>query len=220
MKKILISPSLMCADLLNLQKEIKALEEAGADYHHIDVMDGEFVPNIQIGTATMAAVRRAAKLPLDIHLMITAPHMKLGYFDVREGDAVSVHYESTPHPGRVLSEIKERGAKALLALNPATPVSVCEGIASLLDGILIMTVDPGYAGQKLIPDTIKKISEARELLDSAGSPNGIVEVDGNVSYENAIVMKKAGADMLVCGSSSLFDRKYTYAEAIKILKEV
>lgn len=220
MKNILISPSLMCADLLDLKNEIKALEAAGADYLHIDVMDGEFVPNIQIGTSTVAAVRRATDLPLDVHLMINSPHMKLGYFDIRKGDAVSVHYESTPHPGRVISEIKERGAKALLALNPATPVSVCEGIASLLDGVLIMTVNPGYAGQKLIPDTIKKISETRDLLDRSGKPDGTVEVDGNVSYDNAKIMKKAGADMLVCGSSSLFDRRYPYAEAIKILKEV
>lgn len=220
MKKILVSPSLMCADLLELKKEIKALEEAGADYLHIDVMDGEFVPNIQLGNSTAEAVRRATSLPLDIHLMINAPHIKLGYFDIREGDAVSVHYESTPHPGRVISEIKERGARALLALNPATPVNVCEGIASLLDGILIMTVNPGYAGQKLIPDTLKKISEARGLLDRAGMPGGIVEVDGNVSYEHAKIMKKAGADMLVCGSSSLFDHRYPYAEALKILKEV
>ena len=208
----------MCADLLDLGREIAALEAAGADYHHIDVMDGEFVPNIQIGTSTIQAVRRAAGIPLDVHLMINAPHIKLGYFDIREGDAVSVHYESTPHPGRVLSEIKARGAKALLALNPATPVNVCEGIASLLDGVLIMTVNPGYAGQSLIPDTLRKISEAKALLNRIGKPDGIIEVDGNVSYENAVIMKKEGANMLVCGSSSLFNGKYGYAEAIRILK--
>lgn len=220
MKNIIISPSLMCADLLRLGDEIKALESAGADYHHIDVMDGEFVPNIQIGTSTVQAVRRAAKIPLDIHLMIKSPEDKLGYFGIGEGDIVSVHYESTERPDQALSQIRELGAKALLAINPETPVSVCERFADLLDGMLIMTVHPGHAGQKLIPETLGKISAAKALLDRLGGSGGIVEVDGNVSYVNAAIMKKEGANMLVCGSSSIFNGEYGYAEAIKILKEV
>ena len=220
MKNIVISPSLMCADLLRLGDEIKALESAGADYHHIDVMDGEFVPNIQIGTSTVQAVRRAAKIPLDIHLMIRSPENKLGYFGIGKGDIVSVHYESTPHPGAALSKIRELGAKALLAINPETPVSACEKFAHLLDGILIMTVHPGHAGQKLVPETLDKISAARAFLGRSGKPEAVVEVDGNVSYENAVIMKKEGANMLVCGSSSLFNGSYPYAGAIKILKEV
>ena len=220
MKHIIISPSLMCADLLRLGDERKALEKAGADYHHIDVMDGEFVPNIQIGTATVQAVRRVAGIPLDIHLMIKSPEDKLGYFGIAKGDAVSVHYESTRRPEEALARIRKLGASALLAVNPETPVSVCERFAGLLDGILIMTVHPGHAGQKLIPETLDKISEAKALLCRFGKPGGIVEVDGNVSYENAAIMKKEGANMLVCGSSSIFDGEYGYAEAIQILKGI
>ena len=213
MRNIIISPSLMCADLLDLGREIKALEEAGADYHHIDVMDGVFVPNLQLGTANVAAIRRAANIPLDIHLMITDPENKLGWFDIREGDFVSVHYESTPHPEKALLQIKDKKAKALLAINPETPVSVCERFSGIIDGVLVMTVHPGHAGQKLVSGALEKIGEARKMFNEA-----VVEVDGNVSYENAKIMKEKGADMLVCGSSSVFNGIYGYKESIKKLK--
>ncbi len=213
MRNIIISPSLMCADLLDLGREIKALEEAGADYHHIDVMDGVFVPNLQLGTANVAAIRRAASIPLDIHLMITDPENKLGWFDIREGDFVSVHYESTPRPEKALLQIKDKKAKALLAINPETSVSVCERFSGIIDGVLVMTVHPGHAGQKLVSGALEKIGEARKMFNGA-----VVEVDGNVSYENAKIMKEKGADMLVCGSSSVFNGIYGYKESIKKLK--
>lgn len=214
MNGIIISPSLMCADQLRLFDELTALEAAGADYLHIDVMDGEFVPNIQLGVELMKAIKKQFKTPLDIHLMIEAPHRKLDYFPIGEGDMVSVHYESTPHPQRVLSAIRERGAKALLALNPATPLCVCEDILSSVDGLLIMTVNPGYSGQSMVDGMLEKI---RRAADTAGKDK-IIEVDGNVSFENAEKMRKAGANALVCGSSSIFSGAYDYKDAVKRLK--
>ena len=213
MRKTYISASLMCADQLRLYDEISSLVCSGADMIHIDVMDGQFVPNIQLGTEVVKAVKREFGIPLDIHLMITSPHQKLGYFPVGEGDLVSIHYQTTPHPARVCSAIRSLGAKALLALDPETPLCVCEDIKDMIDGLLIMTVDPGYAGQKLIPGTLKKAARAREMM-----PDKLIEADGNVSFENAALLREAGADILVCGSSSLFSGKYTYDEAIKKLK--
>lgn len=206
----------MCADQIHLYDEIKALFEAGADMMHIDVMDGEFVPNIQIGTQTVKAVKKAFDRPVDYHLMIERPEKKLDYFPIGEGDLVSVHYETTAHPARAAEYIRSKGAKALLALNPATPLCVLDDIKDCFDGVLIMTVNPGYAGQKLIPGTIDKIRRARELL-----PEGyIIEADGNVSFDTAPQMVKAGANALVCGSSSLFSGKYDYKTSIRMIKNV
>ncbi|MBO4422788.1 MAG: ribulose-phosphate 3-epimerase [Clostridia bacterium] len=216
MTDIKINPSLMCADQLRLYEETEKLLSAGADMIHIDVMDGVFVPNIQIGTETVKAVRAGFDVPLDFHLMTEAPHDKLGMFPIRAGDWVSVHYETTPHPARAAEKIRSDGAKALLALDPATPLCVIEDVISCFDGILIMTVNPGYSGQKLIPETIDKIRRAKRLL-----PDGyIIEADGNVSFENAALMKDAGANALVCGSSSLFSGRYDYKTAIKELKKI
>ena len=204
----------MCADQLHLFDEIKALISAGADVIHIDVMDGEFVPNIQIGTETVKAIKRDFDIPLDIHLMINSPERKLNYFNFGEGDFVSVHYETTSHPARAAEYIRSKGAKALLALNPATPLYVLEDIYASFDGVLIMTVNPGYSGQKLIPATLDKIKRARALL-----PDGYyIEADGNVSFESAKIMIDNGANMLVCGSSSVFSREFDYKTSTERLK--
>ena len=206
----------MCADQLRLFDEIKSLISAGADMLHIDVMDGEFVPNIQIGTGTVRAIKREFDIPLDLHLMINAPHRKLDYFPIEKGDCVSVHYETTPHPARAAEYIRKKGGKALLALNPATPLSVCENVISCFDGVLIMTVNPGYSGQKLIPETLCKIKRIKELL-----PAGyLIEADGNVSFESAGTMVKNGANMLVSGSSSVFSREFDYKTSIERLKNL
>ena len=206
----------MCADQLRLYGEIRALLDAGADMIHIDVMDGEFVPNIQIGTETVAAIKKEFGIPLDYHLMIEAPHRKLDYFPIGPGDLVSVHYETTSHPARAAEYIRNKGAKALLALNPATPLCVIENVTECFDGVLIMTVNPGYSGQKLIPGCIDKIWSAKELL-----PDGyIIEADGNVSFENAKKMIAAGANALVCGSSSLFSGEFDYKTSIKKLRNL
>lgn len=203
----------MCADQLRLYDETRALLDAGADQIHIDVMDGCFVPNVQLGTELMKALKKEFGVTLDFHLMIDSPHRKLDYFPIGEGDVVSVHYETTPHPARVCGMIRRLGAKALLALNPATPLCVCEDITDMIDGVLVMTVDPGYSGQKLIGGTLGKIRRAREMM-----PDKIIEADGNVSFENAEKMRAAGADTLVCGSSSLFSGKYPYGKAISVLR--
>lgn len=211
---ILILPSLMCADQLHLYDEILKLKDAGADMLHIDVMDGEFVPNIQIGTQTVKAIKKEFDMSADYHLMIEHPQRKLDYFPIGPGDIVSIHYETTKHPARAADYIRAKGAKALLALNPATPVNVMENVKECFDGVLIMTVNPGYSGQKLIPGCIDKIRRAKELL-----PDGyIIEADGNVSFEYARQMIKAGANALVCGSSSLFSGKFDYKTSIKKLK--
>lgn len=204
----------MCADQLHLYDEILKLKDAGADMLHIDVMDGEFVPNIQIGTQTVKAIKKEFDMSADYHLMIEHPQRKLDYFPIGPGDIVSIHYETTKHPARAADYIRAKGAKALLALNPATPVNVMENVKECFDGVLIMTVNPGYSGQKLIPGCIDKIRRAKELL-----PDGyIIEADGNVSFEYARQMIKAGANALVCGSSSLFSGKFDYKTSIKKLK--
>ena len=214
MDKIYICPSLMCADQLRLYDGIKALEEAGADLLHIDVMDGCFVPNIQLGTSLIEAIRAEFDIPLDFHLMIESPGDKLGFFPIREGDWVSVHYETDRHPARTAAKITALGAKPLLALDPETPLSVCEDIIDCFEGLLIMTVDPGYAGQKLIPAAVGKIKRARDAFGGGI----IIEADGNVSFENAEKMKAAGANALVCGLSSLFSGEYSLKEAAEILR--
>lgn len=203
MKKM-ISPSLMCADFLNLGRELKALEEQGIEYLHIDIMDGVFVPNYTLGTDFIKKLHRATSIPLDIHLMIDRPDCKMERFELREGDYVSIHYESTPHIQRTLSYIRQAGARPMLALNPGTPLSVVEELLPDIDAVLIMTVNPGYAGQKLIPQTIDKIARLRRMLDEAGYPQIEIECDGNVSFENATKMSRAGANIFVAGTSSLY----------------
>ncbi|MDD7675299.1 MAG: ribulose-phosphate 3-epimerase [Eubacteriales bacterium] len=199
-----ISPSLMCADFLNLGREIKALEEQGIEYLHIDIMDGVFVPNYTLGTDFIKKLHRATPIPLDIHLMIDRPDCKMDRFELRPGDYVSIHYEATPHVQRTLSYIRQAGAKPMLALNPATPLCVLEDLLADIDAVLIMTVNPGYSGQKLIPQTIDKIARLRRMLDKSGYTDIEIECDGNVSFENATKMSRAGANIFVAGTSSLY----------------
>ena len=204
MGKAQLSPSMMCADIFNLSETIRLFEKLKIPYLHIDVMDGSFVPNLMIGTAEVKQLRAFSSLPLDIHLMIEEPGDKLEWFGPREGDYVSVHVESTRHFQRVLSKIRGLGAKPMAAINPATPLSALEEIFPDVDAILVMTVNPGYAGQKLVPQTLEKIRRLRSLLDDRGFANVEIEVDGNVTLENAVKMRKAGADIFVAGTSLLF----------------
>jgi len=214
-----ITPSMMCADICRLQEYLDTFKKEKIEYLHIDVMDGQFVPNYQIGTDYMKQLRKKSTIPLDIHLMIKEPENKLDWFDIQPGEYVSVHYESTVHTQRVLQRIKDKGAKTMLALNPATPLCVLEDVIDDLDAVLIMTVNPGYAGQALIPQTLKKIERLKKWLLEIGKPQVEIEVDGNVSFPNAKLMRDAGADLFVAGSSSVFHKDYSLETAIKMLRE-
>ncbi len=215
-----ISPSLMCADFLHLGDELKALEKYGIEYLHVDIMDGVFVSNYTLGTDFIKKIHRATDIPLDIHLMIDHPDTKLDWFEFKEGDYVSVHYEACTHVQAVLSNIHKRGAKTMLALNPGTPICVLEDLLPDLDAVLIMTVNPGFAGQKLVPQTLDKIRRLRKMLDENGYENVEIECDGNVSFENAKKMSDAGANIFVAGTSSIYSKEASFEENIKKFREV
>lgn len=213
-----LSPSLMCADIFRLAEEVAELEAAGVEYLHIDVMDGSFVPNYTLGTDYVRRMRKGCHTPLDIHLMVERPEEKLDWFAFGEGDLVSIHAEATRHVQRTLAAIRARGARAALALNPATPLSVLDYVLDDLDAVLLMTVNPGYAGQKLVPATLGKIRELREMLDARGYTHVEIEVDGNVSLENARKMSDAGADIFVVGTASLFQPTHTLTDGVRQLR--
>lgn len=199
-----IAPSMMCADIFKMNDIIKEFEKHNIEYLHIDVMDGKFVPNFQLGTDYCKMLKKYTSIPLDIHLMVETPESKLNWFPMGEGDFVSVHVETTKHLQRTLAAIKATGAKAMAALNPATPINVLDYVLDDIDAVLLMTVNPGYAGQKLIPATVGKISQLREYLDTKGYEHVEIEVDGNVNFPNAKLMRDAGASIFVAGSSSVF----------------
>ena len=215
-----ISPSVMCVDFFNLDKCIRELEENNIDLLHADIMDGKFVPNFTLGTDFIKTLKRKTSIPLDIHLMVTNPEDKLNWFEFGENDYVSVHYESTKHLHKAVSLIKEKGAKPMVAINPGTPINVLESILDDIDGILIMTVNPGFAGQKLVKSTIRKITNLRNFLDKNGYEHIEIEVDGNVSFENAKLMNDAGANIFVAGTSSIFSSTGTLTENTKKLKDI
>ena len=214
-----IAPSIMCVDFFNLDRTIEEFEKDGVDLIHADIMDGAFVPNFTLGTDFIRALKKRTSLPIDLHLMITDPERKLDLFDFGENDMVSVHCESTAHLHKAVAAIKERGAKAFAAINPATPTGALEAVAEDIDGVLIMTVNPGFAGQKLIPSTLKKIEKTRRFLDSEGFFEKEIEVDGNVSFENAEIMARAGANIFVAGTSSLFRKDLSFEDSIRKMRE-
>ena len=213
-----ISPSLMCADFKELQKQIREMERAGVDYFHCDVMDGVFVPNYSLGTDFVRMMHDMTKIPLDIHLMVINPERAVDMFDVRKGDILSFHYETCTHVQRTLRMIRDRGAKAGLALNPATPLNMLEYTMEDIDVLLVMTVNPGFAGQKMIPSGLRKIEKARQMIQKSGCEVAI-EADGNVSFENAVKMSAAGTDIFVAGTSAIFREDMTIDEAVKKMRE-
>lgn len=203
MRNAAISPSLMCADIFNLRNIIDGFEAEGIEYLHIDVMDGQFVPNFCLGTDYCRRMKAGTSIPLDIHLMVTEPEKKLGAFPFGPGDIVSAHYESTTDVRAALEQIKERGATPFLAINPNTPVETVTDYLDVIGGVLLMTVYPGFAGQKMVEGSLERITALRTLLDGSGLPDARIEVDGNVNYEKAPLMRKAGADLFVVGTSSV-----------------
>ena len=210
---------MMCIDFMDVRGELATMEKHGIEYLHMDIMDGEFVNNYTLGTDFCEVMKKNSSIPLDIHLMVEKPENKLSWFAFGEGDYVSVHYESTRHIQRALGQIKQRGAKAMIALNPATPLEVLEWVLPDIDAVLLMTVNPGFAGQKLVPQMLEKIVACRKFLDERGYENVEIEVDGNVSFENARKMSDAGADIFVAGSSSMFAKDMTLDQGIERLRE-
>ncbi len=212
-QKIKIAPSILSADFSRLGDEIRAVEAAGADIIHVDVMDGHFVPNITIGPMIVQAARKVTKLPLDVHLMITNPELYIVDFATAGADYITVHVETAFHLNRLVQSIKEHeGIKAAVSLNPATPLSSLDYILEDLDMVLIMSVNPGFGGQAFIPSALDKIRTLRKLINDRGLKTKI-EVDGGVKPDNAAEIIKAGADILVAGSA-IFGMK-DYAAAIR-----
>jgi ribulose-phosphate 3-epimerase len=197
---IQIAPSILSADFMRLGEEIHAAADAGADLLHIDIMDGHFVPNITIGPAIVAAIRKITKLPLDVHLMIEDPDKYLQDFADAGADYITVHCEASVHLHRTVQWIRQKGIKAGVSINPATPVSRLESIITDADLVLLMSVNPGFGGQKFIPGTMEKIRKAKEMIRAAGS-RALIEIDGGVKQENAQEIADAGADILVMGSA-------------------
>ena len=197
--KVAIAPSILSADFSKLGEEIRAVEAAGADIIHIDVMDGHFVPNITIGPAVVGAARAVTRLPLDVHLMIERPEAFAGAFADVGADIITIHVETGYHHMRTLSLIRSLGKKAGIALNPGTPLEAVMQLLPETDLLLVMTVNPGFGGQAYIPSMTKKIEAARRMLDAASS-GAALEVDGGIKAENAHVPAHAGATILVMGS--------------------
>ena len=215
MNQPMLSPSMMCVNIWDHpEKTLECFSRCGIELLHMDVMDGEFVPNLMLGTESIRRLRQISPIPLDIHLMITRPEDKLAWFGLQPGDFVSIHAESTHHLQRALARAREFGARPMVALNPATPLCMIEDVLADVEAVLLMTVNPGFAGQKLVPQTLGKIRRLREMLDAAGRPEVVIEVDGNVSFVNGTKMRVAGADLFVCGSSSVFAKDGTLEENI------
>jgi ribulose-phosphate 3-epimerase len=210
----------MCADPLSMERDLICLHESGADYYHCDIMDGHFVPNLMLSTETIRAVKKLNRLPLDIHVMADNPADCLPWLAFGEGDIVTVHAEADRHLQRTLKLIKDRGAIPALALNPATPLCFAHEVLPDIGMLLVMTVNPGFAGQKMVPQTLSKISAARAMLDEHGFAHIPIEVDGNCSFENIPIMEAAGASIFVVGSSSVFDPTLGIEKGIAKIKHL
>lgn len=213
---IKIAPSILSADFSRLGEEVKAVEKAGADWIHIDVMDGHFVPNITIGPLVVEAVRKSTKLPLDVHLMIENADRYIKEFADAGADIITVHVEACPHLHRTIQLIKDLKVKAGVVLNPATPLFTLDEILSEVDLVLLMSVNPGFGGQKFIPSVLEKIALLRETIDRCDKEIDL-EVDGGVKAENVKAIKDAGANVLVAGSA-VFNSK-DYKKTIKQLRD-
>jgi ribulose-phosphate 3-epimerase len=209
---IKIAPSILSADFTRLGQQVQEAEAAGADYIHVDVMDGRFVPNITVGPLVVEAVRRVTSLPLDVHLMIESPERHLGAFGAAGADRLTVHVETCPHLHRTVQHIKELGCRAGVTLNPSTSVVSLEEILPYVDLVLVMTVNPGLGGQVFIEGMLPKIRRVRAMLDERGSPAEL-EVDGGISPDTAPRVVQAGADVLIAGAA-IFEAAEGIGEAI------
>jgi len=211
-----IAPSILSADFTRLGEEIKAVEKAGADYIHIDVMDGHFVPNITIGPMIVRAIRRITELPLDVHLMISQPDMFIDEFAEAGANIISVHAETLIHLHRTIQYIRDKGVRPAVSLNPATPLDILEYILEDLDMVLLMTVNPGFENQEFIPEVIPKVKQLREMVEKTGLDIDI-EVDGGINSETIGHVSSAGANVFVAGSAIFYTKDYP--QTIRLMRE-
>lgn len=216
-RSIKIAPSFLTADMGRLAEEVRAVEEAGADYLHLDVMDGHFVPPITFGELVVASIRKITQRPLDVHLMIEQPERHLEAFAQAGSDIINVHVEACQELEPILKQIKALGCRAGVCINPPTPISAVEGVLSEVDQVVLMGVNPGWGGQPFIPETLPKIRQLRALLDERGlTPD--IEIDGGVKVHNAAACAEAGARVLVAGSV-VFNDEASVAESMRALRE-
>ena len=211
-----IAPSILSANFAELGREVERLSNAGADFIHIDVMDGEFVPNITFGMPVIKAIRNKTNKVFDVHLMINNPQRYIDGFIDAGADIITLHYEAEKHLDRAIQYIKSKGVKAAVALNPATPTIVLKDIIASLDMVLIMSVNPGFGGQSFIPYSLDKIKEVKEMAIKANNPNILIQVDGGVDKNNVKDVIQAGANVIVAGSAVFGDGNIT--ENIKALR--
>lgn len=215
-----ISASLMCADLFNLKDTVLLLEKHKVDYLHIDIMDGKFVPNLGIGSDFIKSLRKHTSIPFDYHIMVKEPDDIIKLLDIRENDLVSVHYECSFQIQRTLDNIKKNNCKVMIAINPATPLCTLEEVIYYIDGINLLMVNPGFAGQNMVENCMKKADKVGRIIRKLDRKDIIFEVDGNVSFKNAAILKKFGANTFVGGTSSIFSSSKIEENILQFLDSV
>ena len=206
MKRGKITASMMCANLDRIFYYLTEFKESNIEFLHIDVMDGEFVPNLALGTDYVKSLRRITDIPFDYHFLVNNPLEKMSWYEIREGDQVSFHYEGNNKIQECLNYLKRLGAKKFIAINPGTDFKCLDPYLDQIDGILVMMVEPGFAGQKMVPSTMEKVDNLAQYLEKNNKKNIEIEVDGNITIENAAKLYKKGATIFVAGSSSLFSK--------------